>query len=124
MHHIVHVEIVVTYEPVLIQYIHCTYSYAAIKDQIYIMEFIIICVGLCLILCFGQHFLIFVNSRYKKFYIISYRHHFYHDIIHIHLYRASLLPSSTSYGLVKSFACLSPSNLRNFFSFGHWFNIF
>ena len=34
----------------------------------------------------------------RKFYIISY-HHLYHDIIHIHLYRTSLISSRIEWSL-------------------------
>ena len=64
MHHKMHVEIVDTYKPVLIKYIQTHMQQYKIKFKtIYIMEFTIKSVGLCLILCFGCHFLIFVNSR-------------------------------------------------------------
>ena len=61
------VEIVDTYIPVLLQYVHL-HMYVAIKDQIQDNSHhgIQKSVGLCLILCSSHHFLIFVNPRYKK----------------------------------------------------------
>jgi len=65
-----HVEIVDTNIPVLKN----LFIYAVIKMTIYIMEFTIIwlkSIGLCLILCFSHHFLIFINYDIRKFYITT-----------------------------------------------------